>query len=467
METRGSLQLTAYQACHFKPFVDTNWLEIKPITLIFGHNSSGKSALLSILPMLRQTLEDPNLNTPFVFSSETGVDLGTYDEVAHGHEVSLETPIWFNLKIGIDYQIAHSRYSSFQIRRYVEALDALDIEGSTIEVRIAAKYNKKRRRIAITDFLLLDQTGNQILKTYRKTTAANQRWHLEPDTLEDAGIRFHWEHFLPRIVGVGRLSENRPWVDLFSSINNGLSRDLLRLVHIGPLRDSPRRAYRLTGESPRDVGQIGENWLNILLQARARGQLADQVNEWLDHLGHTLQIEWGRQGYVHPMLKDHAGLRTSLKDTGFGISQILPVLIQGFSSSPGTILILEQPEIHLHPRAQAELGDMLLAISRRGVRLLVETHSEHLLLRLRRRMAESQLGQEGTLALPLEDVAIYYVERLEGQSEVYQIAVNGMGEFVAPPERFQSFFSEDYEETLKWSEAIARIVKESDNACGD
>jgi predicted ATPase len=466
MKNRGALQLVAYQVCHFKPFVDTGWLEIKPITLLFGHNSSGKSALLSVLPMLRQTLEDPNPKSPFVFSSETGVDLGTYDEVAYSHEVSLKTPIWFNLRVEPSQQVDANSFSIFSTRRYTKALDALGIEVGLIEIRIAAKYNKKRRRIAITDFILLDENGEQFFRTYRKTTAANQRWHVQPDVLDDPDIRFYWEHFLPRIGGP-RSSETRPWFDLFSSLHAGLRRDLLRLVHLGPLRDSPRRAYRLTGESPQDVGQAGENWFSILLQARERGQLASQVNKWLDHLGHTLQIEWGRQGYVHPMLKDESGLRISLKDAGFGISQILPVLIQGFYSPPGTILILEQPEIHLHPRAQAELGDMLLAISQRGVRLLVETHSEHLLLRLRRRMAESQFPQDDALVLPEDDMAIYYVERLDGRSEVREVKVDRMGKFVDPPERFRSFFSEDYEETLRWSEAVARISEEEDDACGD
>lgn len=466
MENTGTLQLIAYQACHFKPFVDTNWLEIKPITLIFGHNSSGKSALLSVLPMLRQTLEDSNRMTPFVFSSEAGVDLGIYDEVAYNHQTSLETPIWFNFKIGLSYQDYGLR-PRLGSRRYLEALEALNIEGDTIEIRIGIKYNKKQRRLAITDFLLLDKDGNQIFKVYRKTTAVNQRWHFEPETTR-GNIRLYWDHFLPRIFSTGVQAEKgNPIQNLLTSIANELTKDLLGLVHIGPLRDSPRRAYRLTGESPKDVGQIGENWLNILLQTRTRDQLENRVNEWLGRLGHTLHIEWGRQGYVHPMLKDDTGLLTSLKDAGFGISQILPVLIQGFSSPPGTILILEQPEIHLHPRAQAELGDMLLAISQRGVRLLVETHSEHLLLRLRRRIAESQLDHKNTPILRPEDTAIYYVERQGQQSETYRVEIDRMGEFIDPPERFQSFFSDDYEETLKWGEAVARIVRGSDNAHSD
>ena len=461
-----NLQLSAYQAHRFKPFVNTGWLRIKPITLFFGHNSSGKSAILSVLPMLKQTIEDPDPSTPFVFASETGVDLGTFDEVVYQHQVSLEMPIWFDLELGGTKQVETA--SSWRYRQLPpQVLEMLGIKGDIIRVEIAAGYNKKRRRVAIRDFRMLDGEGNLILRTHRKTTAANQPWHIEPEPWKDRDLRPIWNHFLPRLLAAPHSPQIKSLNDLLMAVSNALTYDLRHLVHIGPLRDFPRRIYRLTGESPRDVGQSGENWLNILMQTRERGRLASQVNQWLDLLGYSLRIQWGRQGYVHPMLKDQSGLEVSLKDVGFGISQILPVLIQGFSSPPGTILILEQPEIHLHPRAQADLGDILLAIAQRGVRLLVETHSEHLLLRLRRRVAESSLNQQGQLLLNPEDMAIYFIERLEDRSQVYPVPMNELGEFIDPPERFQSFFSNDYEETVELSRTIARIAREASDASSD
>jgi hypothetical protein len=413
--------------------------------------------------MLKQTMEDHNSGTPFIFGSETGVDLGIYDEVAYQHQVSLETPIWFNIEMSFTEKTRRS--GPFYSKQLTELIDAFRIRGGCIRVEIAASYNKKQRLIAITDYHLLDGEGNQILRIYRKTTAASQRWHIELSDEVSPDIEPFWYHFTPLFFSSRTEAGSVPSrLDLMAILQNTLFDELIGLVHIGPLRDFPRRAYRLTGASPRDVGETGGNWLNVFLQTDARAELSRQVNYWLERLGYTLQVEWGQQGYVHPMLRDRSGLAVSLKDVGFGISQVLPVLVQGFSSPPGTILILEQPEIHLHPRAQADLGDMLTAISRRGVRLLVETHSEHLLLRLRRRIAESRLEQSDSLTA--DDVAIYFIERQAEDSRVYPVLMNEAAEFVDPPERFGSFFANDYEETLKLSQAISRI-EEHDDARGN
>lgn len=461
-----SLVLTAFKAENYKPFVDTDWIKIRPITLTFGHNSSGKSALLSILPMLKQTLEDPDLQTPFIFASETGIDLGAFEEVAFQHKVSLNNPIRFHLELTAPLKAQKDKDARQDLitRRYYRGLDLLNLSSEIIQLEVAANYNKKRRQIAITDSSV--HVGEKVLfRTYRKTTAENQAWHFEPEELENSDVRITWQHFIPRLFSPNlRDREERQteaYSDLSSVVGQGLTQNLKKLVHIGPLRDFPRRAYRLTGESPRDVGQRGENWLNILLRARSRDKLVLIVNEWLERLGYTLRIDWGKQGFVHPLLKDKNGLEISLKDTGFGISQILPLLIQGFSCDPGTILILEQPEIHLHPKAQAELGDMLIAIASRGIRLIIETHSEHLLLRLQRRVAEESLNKDALISP--SDLAIYFIEQKESESKIHYVELNNRGEFINPPKSLLSFFSDDYYETVKWTKTIAEIAsQESD-----
>ena len=463
----SSSSLLAYRAKHFKCFVDTGWIDVKPLSLLFGHNSSGKSALLSVLPMLRQTIEDPNPDVPFVFSSETGIDLGTYEEVAHDHVVKLDTPIWFSFKVEPSRRFLFLRRGkSIGVKR-----------GDLFMVEVAVNYNKKRRRIAITNFCLSvfdTQQANErreILRLYRKTTAENQKWHIEADesiSKDLRGVSPSWTHFFPQIMTLhrGRITEaGLALRDVLQSVYYSMREALRVVVHLGPSRAFPRRAYRITGESPRDVGIMGENWPNILMKSRERQDLLRNVNFWLRRLGYELTIEWGRQGYIHPTLKDgKTGLEVSLKDVGFGISQVLPILVQGFASSPGTILILEQPEIHLHPRAQADLGDMLMAIAQRGVHLLVETHSEHLLLRVQRRLAEAVLGEGDERMLASDQVAVYYVEKAGSESFVHRIQMDETGTFMGPPERFATFFSDDYEETIERAKILARLKREKKDA---
>ena len=93
------------------------------------------------------------------------------------------------------------------------------------------------------------------------------------------------------------------------------------------------------------------------------------------------------------------GEAENLADAGFGCSQILPILVAGLNCEPGSLLIIQQPEIHLHPKAQAELGSFLYMVAKKGVQLIVETHSEQLLLRLQSHIAAGDLG--------LEDICVY------------------------------------------------------------
>ena len=452
-----SLPLLAYQAQNYKPFVDTGWVDIQPLALFFGHNSSGKTALLSVLPMLRQTLEDPNPEVPLVLSSETGIDLGVYEEVAHEHRVSLEAPVWFNFKI---------RYDGPPHRHF-------DVQSSaSLLVRVAINYNKRRRRVAITEFRLSvlnpgQEEENQIFRLYRKTAAENQKWHVDA---QEAIVRAWeavppvWLHLFPQ-VDVRLIGEDYGLGDILHYIYARMQDVLKNVIHLGPSRAFPRRVYRITGESPRDVGITGGDWLHVLLKADEQRALLTQVNRWLQRLGYELSLEWGKRGYVHPMLVDRHDVEVSLKDVGFGISQVLPILVQGFISDPGTILILEQPEIHLHPQAQADLGDMLLAIARRGVHLLVETHSEHLLLRIQRRLAEAAVLGEGSLTP--EQVGVYYIEKIGRESVVHRIQMDATGTFLRPPDRFTTFFSDDYTETVERAKILARLAEEKQHARGD
>ena len=140
-------------------------------------------------------------------------------------------------------------------------------------------------------------------------------------------------------------------------------------------------------------------------------------------------------------------LQVNLADVGFGASQVLPIVIEGFYARDRAMLLIEQPEIHLHPRAQGVLGDLLIDIARYqgGKTVLVETHSEHLLSRIRRRIAEKSLDRNM--------VAIYYCEPSAGGTKVREISINSQGQYehAGLPE---GFFEEGYQETLEQFKAV-------------
>ncbi len=251
-------------------------------------------------------------------------------------------------------------------------------------------------------------------------------------------------------------------VKLNRSIAGRLTEAFRDLIHIGPLRTEPSRFYYFSGESAASVGRHGESTYKLLAALHYQGRISElqtAVNRWLRRLGYELDVRViGKSPLVQIGVREGAesgrGLSLNLVDVGFGISQVLPLLVQCYGGETGRTILLEQPELHLHPRAQADLGDLLQEVAGKH-RLLIETHSEHLLLRLRRRMAEHG-GGANSKGLGVDQIAVYFVERSEGQSQVSRINFDELGQLREAPRGFREFFSDDYEETVKIQETLSR-----------
>ena len=166
----------------------------------------------------------------------------------------------------------------------------------------------------------------------------------------------------------------------------------------------------------------------------------EQINKDLKELDMKYRVEFDKLQYEDASpsnvfslrLVDKDKIDVSLRDVGFGISQVLPVVAQSCLSEKKTLLI-EQPEIHLHPAQQAELGDLFIRSAKeRGNTLLLETHSEHLLLRIMRRMRETSMGElsEGAMEVRPDDVMVLFVESDGSQSIVREMPLNERGELV-------------------------------------
>jgi len=144
-------------------------------------------------------------------------------------------------------------------------------------------------------------------------------------------------------------------------------------------------------------------------------------------------------------VKRHANTpEVLITDVGFGVSQILPVITLCYYAPVGSVLLLEQPEIHLHPSVQAGLADVFIdAINTRKVQIILESHSEHLLRRLQRRIAEDKLGTE--------NAALYFCTMEEGESKLQQLVMDMFGIIENWP---KDFFGDSFGEIAKTSDAI-------------
>ena len=158
------------------------------------------------------------------------------------------------------------------------------------------------------------------------------------------------------------------------------------------------------------------------------------------------------------LIKTHAGAPVvKLTDVGFGISQVLPALVEAFYAPPNSMVWMEQPEIHLHPQVQAELADVFISAVQareegkpRNVQLIVESHSEHFLTRLQRRVAEGVISPQ--------DVAVYFCKRAHGAADLEPLKLNSYGEIENWPEHF--FGDEMADVTARTLAAMRRKISE-------
>jgi predicted ATPase len=242
-----------------------------------------------------------------------------------------------------------------------------------------------------------------------------------------------------------------------------LEKRLEDVYYLGPLRAFPRRFYNWSGGEPTDMGQAGELVVDALLAARQRGlkispgykkhrlTLEQYVARWLQDLGlihdfRVVPVAEGSRLFEVRVRKSPKSAEVLITDVGFGVSQILPVLVLCFYVPEGSTVILEQPEIHLHPSVQSGLADVFIdAWRKRKVQILVESHSEHLLRRLQRRIAEETLCKD--------DVGLYFCSVADGESKLDTLEVNLFGNISNWP---QDFFGDQFGEIAAMSEATLK-----------
>ncbi len=427
-------------------------IELAPITLLFGANSSGKTAILQSLLMLKQTVasRDPNTHLNFGGGPRDYVDLGSYRDMVFGHDE--DQPIGMNIRWDTTVQ------SVFQLLRAYERPrpgPAMTLEHSVSwlwenDVIVDHLSYSASGNVKFDCLIRLDRRGadsygvvhSDSLQTMYAFIDADGESITEidnPDTVPDSPSNCY---LLPLNIRLGDINAgNRVYEPRFAHAFDIL---MGKIRYLGPLRQYPKRYYAWTGERKGEVVEPdGSDTFAVLVSSeRDDRSLMEQVAKWLKDLDliQDLQIRpTGPQSRFYEVMVIVAEAESSLLDVGFGVSQVLPVLTMLFSAPIGSIVLLEQPELHLHPNAQAALADLLLyAAETRNLQLIVESHSEHILRRLQRRLAES----ESEFAKP-ENIKMYFCQPGNGGSTISEVEVDRFGQISNWPENFLGDISGD------------------------
>jgi predicted ATPase len=440
---------------HYRAFEDTDWIKIRPVTVLIGANNSGKTSVTSPLLLLDQTFASRDTTTPLVTRGPL-VDAGSFKNIIHNHDVTK------HLFLGLRYHL-----HKLSARDPVGKIGSYPPGG--IELTMAT--GKDPENIELREFALFDVHNRWFL---RQTQDDKGFFDLESEAFkikspkerkairESKPINFLFSPSVAfrRLQSQGKKKGERvsvvepsrgfvTYLNALSACFGELGELFSELTYVGPLREHPKRYYPLSDVVPISVGSRGENMANLV--RRRLPELKDKLDEWIRRFefGDGLEISnLSEEFFSLSFVSANQSIRTNIADAGFGASQVLPLIVQAFAASVGSLTIAEQPEIHLNPHLQYLLADLLVEMANADHRVIVETHSEHLLLRLRRLVADGKIKHD--------KVAIYFVEKASGISTIRPIDLTTNGHIPSWP---RGFFEDSLGESLALAAAQSRNAK--------
>ena len=456
---------------NFKGWEDTGDIIMAPITLFFGANSSGKSSIGHFLTMLKQTIDYSDRKAVFYSgSNKSAVQLGTFQDMVFGHDSSKRIEFEYVWDFAETFKVkelsSRDTYVGDQLEFHAEV--GTEAEGKGVIVVDEFRYSLSKDGATILSVIMSRKEASKskyqvTAKPYTLKRNMGRAWEL------GAPVRFYG--FPDEVVAY---YQNADFVQSLNLWHENLFRSVF---YLGPLRTKAERLYSWAGTNPESVGFSGENSIAALLAASERRlstgykkktmsfqeMIALKLKEMnLIEEFHVNAISEQRQEYEVKVRTKGNQDWVDLPDVGFGISQVLSVLVQCFYAPAGSIIIMEQPEIHLHPAAQAALADVMIDVinSRensqdRKIQLIIETHSEHFLRRLQRRIAEASNDKP----INRDKVAAYFASVDVSPARLEPLQIDIFGNILNWPENF--FGDEMGDVTAQAKATMQRMKKQS------
>ena len=434
---------TEMRVRNFKSWEDSGPIGLAPVTGFFGTNSSGKTSLLQALLLLKQTAESVDRRQVLNLGDDRShMQLGVMTDIIYNHDEDSRLNFDFSW---CDPQLAKDLRRDLpesELRSEVGFSFGTEIGLDRKNGPYVEESSYTAENIRVRYYRSVANQKYDILVSIQGNDEYLQRHRGRPPSGFPPPIRYYGfpDKFFARFQNA----------DFLSYFPESLERLFDRLYYLGPVRQRPQRLYEWQGSVPSGVGISGGRAIEALLASHQLPKIARHpdrrgrvvrnypirsvVRHWLRELQLAESFD------LEPMVPDVGRYRVMIKpasdaaevllpDIGFGISQVLPVLVLLACVPEGSIVILEQPELHLHPSVQSGLADIILETARvRRAQVIVESHSEHLLMRIQRRIAEEKYAKD--------DVAMYFCSHTGGRSRIERLELDEYGRIANWPRGF-------------------------------
>lgn len=484
--------LSNIRLLNFKSFKNLDNLEIKPITILCGVNSCGKSSILQSLLLLKQTKESRTPNQSLLFNGKY-VHLGDIENIVYGKDKNKELSLCYRYEFTTQqfYKNRTDKQGALSIRlfsRYLLSEEARKMKKHNIELSISFKVtNKNKGYIRSADiqryqFSILSRNdsgdviqGPQVIINKEDSNYSLAWNHITVDIIKGNivnpskidGVSVDFENLFPVI----RLEKEDSFEKIPYEVRNILRAfDALiinvneRISYVGPLREEPSRRYIYENEVL-EIGIKGENAAYIYQTEQDHSVkehyffdedknnsfskldsilLKDALSKWLE----LMNIKGFKPDHQSEIIRlnmiSNSSPRTNVNiaDVGFGVSQIFPILLEGLRMQKNSTLLLEQPEIHLHPNLQMQMADYFISLALSDKNVIVETHSDHIINRLVRRIIEDENHGLGNM------IAIYFVSNSNEGAVVEKVVIDELRGIMNWPEGFFDQTASEQEKIL-------------------
>ncbi|MEH1772703.1 DUF3696 domain-containing protein [Nostoc sp.] len=365
---------------NYKAFSEKQTMQLKPITVLIGKNSSGKSSIAKLFTLFENSLMG-NIDIPLLLNNN-GVELGgEFDNLFFENNPG-GIPLIFNIVFDNDVQIE------------IGLLKKVDGYGLDI---FQWKYKDK---------------------THEFELELNDDGYF--DTISKKTYECEFKGFIPNKFFKKNSTKN---------LSKSFEIEQIVVDYIGPFRILPKRYFYLTGQTQfRYTGITGENAYAMLGISKSKkdDELYKNVGRWYkEHFdGWELKVDdRGKKPLIQILLSKN-DTDVNIVDVGQGMSQVLPLVVRAnITDRPDSMIVIEQPELHLHPAAHGDLAELFAKSAKENNQtFIIETHSENMLLRLRKLIVENDFG------FTKDDVIIYWLEDAEIKGkELMEITIDEDG----------------------------------------